>query len=381
MPNESSMLMKVYMSKRIIYIVKSNLAYYPPCMSQIRMIHDLGADIEVWFGSSKDSAKEILSQEGIPYVELVDPRGSASGMLDVLINWKSFRDAVKKRLKTIGSNDVLLWFGTAETAMPMIGALGDFEYVVSALELYDDIPAKKRLLGKLCRNARAVTACEITRAYIMRSWWGLDKVPYVFPNKPYGSKLEKNLPLTCDATKRIIDDLGGREFVIYQGILQNEEYVAEIAKALADLDGRYPLVLMGIDRNGMAPRIKQIFGDTLYYESIPAPRHLEVTSRAHIGVVFYDGSNLNKAFCAPNKIYEYSSFGMPMIANRIPGLLNTVGAAGCAECVDLRADKIADAIDAIDKDYERYSEAARSFFERTNNISVMCELLKDVDAV
>ena len=375
------MLMKVYMSKRTIYIVKSNLAYYPPCMSQIRMIHDLGADIEVWFGSSKDSAKEILSQEGIPYVELVDPRGSASGMLDVLINWKSFRDAVKKRLKTIGSNDVLLWFGTAETAMPMIGALGDFEYVVSALELYDDIPAKKRLLGKLCRNARAVTACEITRAYIMRSWWGLDKVPYVFPNKPYGSKLEKNLPLTCDETRRIIDDLGGREFVIYQGILQNEECVAEIAKALADLDGRYPLVLMGIDRNGMAPRIKQIFGDTLYYESIPAPRHLEVTSRAHIGVVFYDGSNLNKAFCAPNKIYEYSSFGMPMIANRIPGLLNTVGAAGCAECVDLRADKIADAIDAIDKDYERYSEAARSFFERTDNISVMCELLKDVDAV
>lgn len=369
------------MNRRIVYIVKSDLAYYPPCMSQIRMIHDLGVDIEVWFGSSKDSAKEILSQEGIPYVELVDRRGNASGMLDVLINWKSFRDAVKQRLKTIDPKDVLLWFGTAETAMPMTGALGNFEYVVSALELYDDLPIKKRLLGELCRNAKAVTACEITRAYVMRSWWGLDKVPYVFPNKPYGLKLEKNLSLTCDETRRIIDDLDGREFVIYQGILQNEECVAEIAKALADLDGRYPLVLMGIDRNGMAPRIKRIFNGVLYYESIPAPGHLEVTSRAHIGVVFYDGANLNKAFCAPNKIYEYSSFGMPMIANRIPGLLNTVGAAGCAECVDLRADKIANAINAIDSNYERYSESARAFFEKTDNVSVMRGLLKDIGAV
>lgn len=381
MRNESPTLMKIYMNKRIVYIVKSNLAYYPPCMSQIRMIHDLGADIEVWFGSSKDSAKEILSQEGIPYVELVDPRGNASGVLDVLINWKSFRDAVKRRLKTIDSKEVLLWFGTAETAMPMTGALGDFEYVVSALELYDDLPTKKRLLGELCRKAKAVTACEITRAYIMRSWWGLDKVPYVFPNKPYGSKLEKNLPLTCNETRKIVDDLDGREFVIYQGILQDEECVAEIARALADLGGRYPLVLMGIDRNGMAPRIKRIFSGTFYYESIPAPRHLEVTSRAHIGVVFYDGANLNKAFCAPNKIYEYSSFGMPMIANRIPGLLNTVGAAGCAECVDLTADKIVHAIDAIDKDYERYSDAARSFFQKTDNLATMRIMLHAIGAL
>lgn len=369
------------MSKKIIYIVKSNLAYYPPCMSQIRMIHDLGVDIEVWFGSSKRSAVEILSQEGISYVELVDPRRNALGKLDVFINWKSFRDAVRNRLKRINPKSVLLWFGTAETAMPMVGALGDFEYIVSALELYDDVPAKKKILGRLCRRAKAVTACEVTRAYIMRSWWELSKVPYVFPNKPYGSELSRALPLTCDETRRIIANLDGREFIIYQGILQNEECVAEIAKALVELEGRYPLVLMGIDRNGMAPRIKRIYSSTLYYESIPAPIHLEVTSRAHIGIVFYDGANLNKAFCAPNKIYEYSSFGMPMIANRIPGLLNTVGAAGCAECIDLTADNIARAIDAIDKNYVSYSEAAQAFFEKTDNLTTMSNMLHDIGAL
>lgn len=87
------------MFKRVIYIVKSDLAFYPPCMSQIRMIKDLGVQIEVWFGSSKDTAKEILKGEGIPFTELVDPHLSVGGKLDTLNNWTHFRKAVLTRLK------------------------------------------------------------------------------------------------------------------------------------------------------------------------------------------------------------------------------------------------------------------------------------------
>lgn len=364
--------------RRIIYIVKSDLAYYPPCLSQIRMIHDLGIDIEVWFGSSKVTAIDILETEGIPYVRLTDPRGILSGSLDVLSNWLAFRQVLSERLKGIDKTNAVLWFGTAESAMPMIGALNGYNYIVSALELYDDVPIKRRLLGILYKGAIATTACEISRAYIMRSWWNLATIPYVFPNKPYGMDLRRELPITCNESAQVINDLKGREYVIYQGILQNEEYVTEIAKALKVSDRHYPLVLMGIDRNGMASRIRRIYNETLYYESIPAPKHLEVTSRAHIGIVFYDGANLNKAFCAPNKIYEYSSFGMPILANRMPGLVNTVGAYGCAECIDLQEQEIVGAIERIDANYSQYSSAAKRFFSHTDNLATMQRMLGDL---
>lgn len=366
------------MINKIVYIVKSDLAYYPPCLSQIQMIHDLGIDIEVWFGSSKQTAIDIMSEKGIPFIELVDPRGKYSGKMDVVSNWLSFRFAVAKRLHQLDRESTLLWFGTAESVMPLEGALSGFHYVVSALELYDDLPMKKALLGPLCRRADACTACETTRAYIMKSWWNLESLPYVFPNKPYGMALRRELPLSCDVTRKIIDELGGSDFVIYQGILQNEESVAEIARALKLLGGHYPLVLMGIDRNGMAPRIKKVYEGTRYYESIPAPKHLEITSRARFGVVFYDGANLNKAFCAPNKIYEYSSFGMPMLANDIPGLANTVGAWGCAECVKMESNSIADALTKMDADYDAYSKAATAFFEHTDNLFTMRHMLADL---
>lgn len=366
------------MSKKVIYIVKSDLAYYPPCMSHICMLDDLGVDVEVWFGSSKQTAIDILKERRIPFRELTDPRGKAPGKLDKLNNWMSFRNSLKRELRTIERDNTVLWFGTAETAMPMVGALKGYRYIASALELNDDNATKRKLMGRVCKNAIAVTACEETRAYIMRSWWNLPRLPYVFPNKPYGMELHRNLPLTCSETRKIVADMAGRDFLIYQGILQDESCVAEIAKALKSMGGKYPLVLMGIDKAGMAPRIRSIYEETYYYESIPAPKHLEVTSRAHIGIVFYKAAILNEAFCAPNKIYEYSSFGMPMLANNIPGLSHTVGAAGCAECVPLVQDEIVAAIKRIDERYGTYSENSKAFFASTDNASTMKSLIKDV---
>lgn len=59
---------------------------------------------------------------------------------------------------------------------------------------------------------------------------------------------------------------------------------------------------------------------------ITAPYHLEVTSHAFIGILIYAPvygtftSPLNSIYCAPNKLYEFSHFGIPMIGNNIPGL-------------------------------------------------------------
>lgn len=35
--------------KKVIYIVKSELHIYPPCIAQIRMLKKNGVDVEVWY--------------------------------------------------------------------------------------------------------------------------------------------------------------------------------------------------------------------------------------------------------------------------------------------------------------------------------------------
>ena len=113
--------------------------------------------------------------------------------------------------------------------------------------------------------------------------------------------------------------------------------------------------------------LKKIYDKVIELSSLPAPLHLEVTSHAKIGLVFYDDFSLNQAFCAPNKIYEYSGFGIPMLANKIPGLENTVGKFNAGKCIDFESEQLMEAIKEIDGNYERYSVNALALYDAVDN--------------
>ena len=366
------------MYKKVCYIVKSNLHYYPPCMAQIRMLAASGVRVKVIYGSSDMKALEILRNEGIELVELVDYRGKLPGVLDKVWNWLTFRVKLKKALKKEDDSETILWFGTAESSLPMLHGIGKFDYILTFLELLDTSPIKRFLLRNMANNAKAIIVCEETRAYIMKFWWKLKKLPYIMPNKPYGPLPSKNASPTTEVTKNILNFLKNKSYIIYQGIFQNVEYLIEFAEALKILDLDKYFVMMGIDKNNIFPQIKNIYDKSIYIEYIPAPIHLEVTSHAEIGVLFYDGETLNKAFCAPNKIYEYSAFGIPIIGNDIPGLRNTIGVAGAGECIEFRREKIVEAILNILNNYEAYSEAAKKFYDSTDNEATIKEIINDV---
>jgi len=53
-------------------------------------------------------------------------------------------------------------------------------------------------------------------------------------------------------------------------------------------------------------------------------KHSELNSiyqRINLGLILYKPVDLNYEFCAPNKLYEYWSFGIPVIAHKLKGLV------------------------------------------------------------
>ena len=61
--------------KKVIYIVKSELHIYPPCIAQIRILKKCGVDVEVWYGSCDKQLLTIFDSENVPYVDLREQRG------------------------------------------------------------------------------------------------------------------------------------------------------------------------------------------------------------------------------------------------------------------------------------------------------------------
>ncbi len=125
--------------------------------------------------------------------------------------------------------------------------------------------------------------------------------------------------------------------------------------------------------------IKNIYKDTIYLGFFPAPTHLQITSYAHIGVANYDYSSLNNLFCAPNKIYEYAGFGIPILGNDVPGLQYTIGTARAGVCADfLNRKSIIDALMEIEENYTEYSKNAVKFYESNDNLEIMKKIVNSV---
>mgnify|MGYP002607145695 FL=1 len=372
------------MFNKVIYIVKTDLHYYPPCMMQIRYLKKCGVRVEVWFASSNESALTILDKEQIPYVCLGEsPR--VNSLIGKLKNWMEFRRNVNRQLNNISQSErenTLLWVGTAESAIPLYGVLQHYHYNLTMLELLDGDKNKfkRTTFGKLAKKAEAIVACEVTRAYIMKYWFGLKKLPYVMPNKPYELGTTKNAEPSCDKTKQAIDVIRGKKFIIFQGIFQKVDYMKALATALSQMDSDYYIVLMGFDlyKTNAYEKLKKIYERVIELSSLPAPLHLEVTSHAQIGLVFYDDFSLNQAFCAPNKIYEYSGFGIPMIANKIPGLENTVGKFNAGKCVEFESKQLMKAIKEINDNYEQYSANSLSLYNAVDNESTINDIIRDI---
>ncbi len=375
------------MYDEVVYVVKNDLHYYPPCVSQIRHLNNLGVKVEVWYGSSNQSAINVLSDE---HIQLVDLHGAPNGQnaIGKLKNWRVFRASFLKKISQMSvekRNSTLFWFGNTESVIPLVGGVSGLHYVLTSLELLDDEKnsTKRKLFGKIAKKAEAVVSCEETRSYIMKYWYGLNKLPYTMPNKPYSLGVDRKCVPSCEQTEKAISQIQGKKFIIYQGIFQNTEYMCELAKALRDMNSDYYLVMMGFDTHNqnIISTLQGIYDKVIHLESIPAPLHLEVTSHATIGLVFYSSETLNKAFCAPNKIYEYSGFGIPMIANNIPGLKNTVGAAGAAVCTEFKAQSLEKAILEIQNHYTEFSRNAVNFYKKTDNRQTMDQIVKELDIV
>lgn len=191
---------------------------------------------------------DIVYAENIPYVDLHEQRGKLPGKLDRLNNWYQFASAVKKKMKTVkDASQTLFWFGTAETAMPMVGKLKGYNYALTSLELLDDNKTKNRLFSMLTGDAKFIVCCETTRAFIMRNWDGLKKLPYVMPNKPYDFQDARRKTPSIEATKKAIELVQDKKFIIYQGILKSRDYMLEMARAIRDSGTGYYFVLMGLD--------------------------------------------------------------------------------------------------------------------------------------
>ena len=355
--------------KTILFVYKGYFSYLPPFQSLVEALLSTNEyKLKVICSEEEPDMDELYLHENLEFIHYytLEPRtGIMSKVRNRLKSVNLFRKKVKYDLDNLQYD--ILWIIHERTAVAIRDILVGRKYILSSYELREhDEPELMKPLLRPMREAKVNIQCESNRAWIARIIYGLKETPIVIPNKPFYHPINRN-----ESSDKIKSD--SKKIIMYQGVLTRERNLDGMCKAISSLDG-FKLVILGKETE-YSDELKNKYNSVEFLGFIKSPAHLKLTSNAYIGLVTYNPDALNCVYCAPNKIWEFSGFGIPMICNQIPGLEYTVQANNCGVCTDTDdPEAIIKAIRLIDSNYQEYSENARKMYASVN----LNEIIKQV---
>ncbi len=360
---------------KIILICVGNIRIFPPALNVYYALQDLGYSVVV----VSDGDNNL----GNGYIDLKVDYLQQQTLIRKIALYFKVKKRVKEIVEKIYKEGDIIWVIGNDSMKYVDNYLLGKEYILHFLELEENICLSRKLhmfevdIKKFCGSAKAVVCCEENRAQIMYARWNLKSVPSVIPNKPYvKDDFSKACKVSNSKASEVISKIGDKRLILYQGALTPERRLQEYVKAVDKLGENYIFGVMSQTNSDMS----WLEGhNAIHIPYVAAPMHLEVTSNAFIGIVSYVPTgdffhSLNALYCAPNKIYEYSRFGIPMIGNRIPGLVGTIEKYKAGECVEFNENHIVNAIRKIETGYIEYSRGSENLY---NSVDI-CSLVNDI---
>lgn len=386
----------------IIVSMYHPLELCPPVASLIRQLLELGENVAFIGGAYTKSTRALLDEIGIPYWLFerwpcvrfrehpfwrlwfeVTKKYRSSNLHCRILRWWLWR-SVRKASR--GNEDgIVLW--SCNTLISSYFGDAALQYGKRHIQLITELGEE---LGKnrpgfdlqASYETSTLIQCEAMRAKIMAQDCHLPRVPFVLPNKPYGHPRSCCMEVSDAVAAQIVSKWKGKKVFLYQGsLLADRQGIADVLAWLAEA---FPDAIVAImsPRNVISETLKNRFSNVDVIPYIRPPHHLEVTSHATIGIAIYAGktlpgiSPLNALHCAPNKIFEYSGFGIPLLCNGVPGLKDSVGKASAAVCIDdLNRENVIAAARKLLENYDEYSANAVRFFESVDMKKLTKEIL------
>ena len=309
----------------VLVVHGQQLEHYPPVRSLVDILTRNGHKVTL---ITKCNGKPSIPNAGLLKVIRLPENDNQKSVMNA-VTYKRKKQLMRSLVEKEMKNNDLLWTTTDSTIRDLGDTVLKYKHIMQLMELIEDMPAYPGLsfpnlnIKKYAQKAYKVVVPEYNRAHIQKTWWNLKQLPEILPNK----MSSKEIPDPSDDVKIIIEKIEKekRKIVLYQGSFRGDRNLDVFAEAIQALGEEYVLYIMGADseeRKQLCSKYKQIE----YIPFITPPYHLLITQRAYIGILPYVpervgfNSVLNALYCAPNKIFEFSGFGIPMLGNDVPGL-------------------------------------------------------------
>lgn len=387
------------MARTIYIVMHSDIMNYPPMISLIEILKELGENI-VYIGDySETSVTNRFRNIGIELVKII--RKKANSSFSIVKSMYEYRNKLSNYLKRkVNAKEDVVWYVFCDNAPAVHDIISKYKYLIHYYE-FDKVQFnwKFKLLFSsfkhdvFAKKALTTIHCEYNRAQIFRGLMGLDYIPFIIPNKPYFDESIMDINLAPDAIKETIcqirNKIKGKKVILYQGIFDSRERrLEEFCQAIQEMTDDYFLIAMGRGDNSFEQLKKKYESNKIFFiPFIVPPFHLFITQLASVGVLSYSPINntingvINPLYCAPNKIFEYGRYGKPMIANDVPGLRNIFDNYKCGEivCYPLTAQNIKNKLVKLFDNYDTYSKGSLDYYNSVDLKKIMEGIIKTIE--
>lgn len=365
---------------RIFLIMRDDIVKYPPVISIIYSLLFLDVKPCLIGNISSPELKNDFKSKGVEYYNAIEYNVKDSN-IKKLYNQLSFKKNITSILREKFEGGDLVWIFNLETIILLEKIVEKYPSIIHFFEFSPPhFNWKYKILNpffslkSVLHNAYNVVHCEYNRSQITKGLYDMDYLPVILPNKPfYDENLVKHPPLEI---KKKIEQyralFNERKVILYQGgFNEHERPLDAFCQAIENLPEDFLLVMMGSDSPYKKKLISKYRSERILFpDYIPAPFHLLLTQMSYIAILtYYPCSStfadvINPIYCAPNKLFEYTKFGKPMIGNNIPGLYYDFRYYHSGLCVDdpLEPSAIVRAIEKIDEDYSSYAKGALELY-------------------
>jgi glycosyltransferase involved in cell wall biosynthesis len=161
-----------------------------------------------------------------------------------------------------------------------------------------------------------VVAPEQNRLNILKETFHISENTkvYTFPNSNN---------IVAGVNKKIVREQA-KIVIGHIGAVGIDHFVKEFFEALYLLPReRFKLLMVGNIIPAVRDLVESYQGkfDIELISEVPHARLDEIYKQIDIGVILYKAVNINFEYCAPNKLYEYWAYGIPVVGHTLPGLL------------------------------------------------------------
>ena len=203
----------------IVVVIKDRLENMPPILSAIKLIDELGHKVSVINENVPDFWQEYYNSHGLNYYVTSSTIGRNASRLEKIKSYFTFRKEARQIISKIcrDDNEALLWIEGPQTIVSLgTGFIKKYRYSLMIEELHDTSKLHMKAIGDVIHEAKAIFMPEYNRSILYKVWFGLDRHPYVLPNKPYFLPEKKELEEAEKKYSKIFDDIKGKKIILYQ---------------------------------------------------------------------------------------------------------------------------------------------------------------------